>query len=589
MRLTAVSLGPVHNPPNDVFDSFDQEQEQILLGSLSLEADDEPIRRGASRANSVRFDISANQGPNWGHASRNSGDFGPARPGSGYGSHAMTERSSSHKSDGRHSSAGHSVHSMHSASGRTSSLGLDTNFMIGGQADDSPLDVPEPPPGLFVLGSVPSIIRCWLNQDFSHISLLYAVVCTGSQKSLLDYNLVKDLRLVDQLRKNNSGNYMIRLPVYLPEAIITQPSSRSNSPAPHLPTLTATFEVIGVGQRTNPERRKSLRVFIGSDTLRAHSADLLFSQNIMTLYGDDRNKLSVPFVRPEDDNMFKNLCTTNLVPDRNELKATAPAFTPLEQKTKHVATENGELQSASADTSSTSLSQALSSTVATPAQPASDELHASTAVDAGHPQTAQRQGDDQYVVTSTEGRAEHAEGQDASKSRYHHMDSVQHDQHSGSDTGGPADGARKDATIWSSWRRDSIPSNVIDNARDLSAGSNPPRPLRGGRNMKVLKASKPSSAASNRSASSAAHTGSAYEPALSRPSGESRRKSQGGPSDGMGALRWESKRSAVEETKTPKELRTISNVARSSNPIGGASAFAWMNPERSITTHTTAD
>lgn len=57
----------------------------------------------------------------------------------------MTERSLSHKSDGRHSSAGHSVHSLHSVpSGRTSSLGLDTNFVIGGHGDDSPIDIHDP-------------------------------------------------------------------------------------------------------------------------------------------------------------------------------------------------------------------------------------------------------------------------------------------------------------------------------------------------------------------------------------------------------------------------------------------------------------
>ena len=160
----------------EVFDDLDN-QGQNLLGSLHLEADDEPIRRGAaSRANSVRFDESALQGSNWGAQSgRHSGEFGPTRPSSGLGNHALMERSLSHKSDGRHSSAGHSVHSMHSGiSGRASSLGLDTNFIIGGRDEDSPLGIPEPPPGFFILGSVPSIIRCWLNIDFSSSTLLYA-------------------------------------------------------------------------------------------------------------------------------------------------------------------------------------------------------------------------------------------------------------------------------------------------------------------------------------------------------------------------------------------------------------------------------
>ncbi len=259
-----------------MFDDFDEEQGQNLLGSLQLETDEEPVRRGASRANSVRFDVSALQGSNWASAPRVSGDFAPIRPGSGLGSHPMTERSLSHKSDGRHSSTGHSVHSAHSASGRTSSLGLDTNFMIGGQDDDSPLDTPDPPPGLFILGSVPSIIRCWLTNNFSHNALLYAAVCTGSQRSILDFSLVKELGLTGQIQKDVTGRHLIRLPVFLPEAVVTQPSSRSNSPAPQLPTLSADFEIAGLSVRGNSDRKKCIRIFIGSDTLRAHNADVLF-------------------------------------------------------------------------------------------------------------------------------------------------------------------------------------------------------------------------------------------------------------------------------------------------------------------------
>ncbi|EHK96986.1 hypothetical protein M7I_7311 [Glarea lozoyensis 74030] len=54
----------------------------------------------------------------------------------------------------------------------------------------------------------------------------------------------------------------------------------------------------------------------------------------MTLYGDDRNKLSVPFVRPEDETLFKNLCTTHVPVETKELKATAAPFTPTEFKPK---------------------------------------------------------------------------------------------------------------------------------------------------------------------------------------------------------------------------------------------------------------
>ncbi len=118
------------------------------------------------------------------HSGRHSGDFGPIRPSSGMGGHQMMERSLSHKSDGRHSSAGHSVHSMHSGvSGRASSLGLDTNFVIGGHEDDSPIDMPEPPPGLFVMGSAPSIIRCWLTTNYLNRTGYYTLLSAPDPKS----------------------------------------------------------------------------------------------------------------------------------------------------------------------------------------------------------------------------------------------------------------------------------------------------------------------------------------------------------------------------------------------------------------------
>ncbi|KAI5863111.1 TMP-TENI-domain-containing protein [Durotheca rogersii] len=325
--------GPLQMPSNELFDEF-EEQGQSLLGSLHLDAEDEPARRGAaSRANSVRFDESALQSSSWAQNGRHSSDFGPIRPGSGLG---MMERSLSHKSDGRHSSAGHSVHSIHShhsvASGRGSSLGLDTTFAPGGQGEGSPIGVPEPPPSLFVLGSVPSIIRCWLTASFAHDTLLYADVCTGSQKSIIELSLVKDLDLAGEIHRDLDGVHRIRLPVYLTEATISQPSPPRINPAPQMPSVACTFEVVGMDQPDNAEARKTIRVFIGSEVLREHSADILFSQNRMTLYSGEREKLSVPFVRPEDNTVFKNIRTMATFPEKPKLNATARPFVLGEPK-----------------------------------------------------------------------------------------------------------------------------------------------------------------------------------------------------------------------------------------------------------------
>jgi ubiquitin carboxyl-terminal hydrolase 4/11/15 len=207
----------------------------------------------------------------------------------------MSERSYSHKSDGRQSSTGHSVHSM--TSGRANSLtGLGPSALM------------EPPglaPGLFILGSVPAIIRCWLDTNFKHDTLLYAAVCTGSFTSYVDLHLIELLGLQDQMTTSDEGVRKIKISIYLPEAVPVTGSSRSNSPAPQLPSVAVEFTV---RQEHDAEvNQKAIQIFLGSDMLRAHSADLLFSTNQLTLYDDDHCKLQIPFVRPEDERTFKSL------------------------------------------------------------------------------------------------------------------------------------------------------------------------------------------------------------------------------------------------------------------------------------------
>lgn len=259
--------------------------------------EDEP-RRGTSRANSVRFDETANQGY-FGQTSRSSSEY-PLRTGSGLGSHPLTERSLSHRSDGRQSS---SCHSHHSA--RTNSLGLETTSRILSSAG-SPLI---PPPGLFLLGPVPCIIRCWLTTTFSNDSLLYAAVCSGSYTSTLGYPMIRKLGLEDLIMQEDDVQ-CIKLPLYLPEASVHQASPRSSSPAPQVPALTIRFIVRDVDPND-----PSIQIILGSDVLRSHNADVLFSQDKIIMVDDERNKISIPLVRPENDSVFKSLRT---VPDVRE-------------------------------------------------------------------------------------------------------------------------------------------------------------------------------------------------------------------------------------------------------------------------------
>ncbi|KAH7063822.1 hypothetical protein BKA63DRAFT_183397 [Paraphoma chrysanthemicola] len=288
---------PLQQPTAEHFSSFDDHSSN-LIGNLQLDADEEPRRVGAtSRANSVRFDETANHG-HWAHASRSSLDLIP-RTGSGLGGLAMSERSYSHKSDGRQSSAGHSVHSM--TSGRANSL--------TGLGPSSLMEPPGLAPGLFILGSVPAIIRCWLDTNFKHDTLLYAAVCSGSFTSYVDLHLLELLGLQDQIVTSESGVRKVKMSVYLPEAVPINGSSRSNSPAPQLPSVAVDFTVIEDYDATS--NHKAIQIFVGSDVLRSHHADLLFSSNQLTLYDDDRCKLQIPLVRPEDDRTFKTLAISS--------------------------------------------------------------------------------------------------------------------------------------------------------------------------------------------------------------------------------------------------------------------------------------
>ena len=290
-----LAVDTTFNSPPDPFKGFDDGHHHGLSTStVGLEGEDEP-RRGASRANSVRFDESANHGY-YGQANRSSTDL-PVRTGSGMGSHPLTERSLSHRSDGRMSSSGFSHQSA-----RTSSLGLDSRGLSASSLEVSPMT---PPPGLFLLGPVPSIIRCWLTTNFSNESLLYAAVCSGSFVSSLGSTLISKLGLEQSVMRNEDRPY-IKLSLYLTEARLQQSSSRpaSPQPEPQVPSVKIKFLV----RETGPED-ESIQIVIGSDVLRSSNADISFSDDKMSMVDDDGNRVCIRLVRPEKDSTFKYLCT----------------------------------------------------------------------------------------------------------------------------------------------------------------------------------------------------------------------------------------------------------------------------------------
>lgn len=518
--LTSFCTDQGYNPAAEAFKNFDADQSN-LMGSLHLDTDDEP-RRGASRANSVRFDESALHG-HFGAGSRSSTDFLPMRTGSAFGSQAMTERSSSHKSEGRQSST-------HSA--RASSFGFEPRPLSATVPAFVPLG---PPPGLFILGPVPSIIRCWLATHFSNESLLYAAVCTASYKSTLDLGLISRLGYEDQITTDRDGQRIIKLPVYLPEATIQTASSRSSSPAPSLPTLTTSFVVQELQGKV-----EAIQIVLGCDVLRSRNADIHFSLDRLTLFDDDRNKLSVPLVRPENAALYQNLQTTNA--DDNPLKS---SVTKVPEQVSEVPKTNGKAKEPEVEEPfeepdpqmEESKRQQTTSTVLPPA------TFSPSVIGEGRRTAADRATNEPSLSTRASDEL----------------------KDSASLTNGttPDTPTRSDSSnIWGSWRRDSTMGNRVDASGSTANSSTSYQRAGRGRAMKVLRPTRVST--------------SRATPAQ-QPAGFNAAPSRSGRSDEN-----QSPASAIDRTSFLADgnkpvLQSTTNKSRSSNPVGGASAFGWLN------------
>lgn len=532
----------MHHPHADVFDNF-EDQQNNLLGSLHLDTEDEPRRLGsASRANSVRFDESANQG-HWSQNSRTSIDF-IHRTGSGMGGLAMTERSSSHKSDGRQSSAGQSVHS-----GRPNYVPPDVNTGTNDPANAA-MDNPGLVPGLLVLGPVPSIIRCWLTTNFRHDSLLYAAICTGSYASTLHLSLIESLGLEEGIRENEDGNRRIKLPMYLPEAISYQASSRSGSPVPQLPTLTVEFNVMEYDQVADP---RAIQIIIGSDVLRARNADIMLSSNKLILLDDERNKLSIPLVRPEDDRTFKSLLIGSF-PSHERSNGNVKKVDEMHYMSESEGKgENLKLKGMVELSDRAVGIQQTNSDALGEASSRLDSFHRSADnLDKGEETGAKSQRTIFRGPTKQSNKEEPTCGDSASSTPVRESPSV---------------------NLWSNWRRDGEKQNQLDwgNASKNYSSSYQRRDV----GIKVLKTARSTS----RTLSSPHVSTLSPVTGQSRFFDDGRRRSAavGEPTES------ESKRSVSGEAQSnhrdkEKENQIGSNKARPANPVGGASAFAWLNP-----------
>ena len=493
------------------------------MGSLHLDSEEEP-RRGASRANSVRFDESAMHG-HFGHSSRSANDFPPSRTGSAFGSHPLAERSLSHKSDGRQSST-------HSA--RASSIGLESRPLSATVSLFNTSALPSgTSPGLLILGPVPSIIRCWLDTNYSNDSLLYAAICTGSYKSMIHQRLLDKLGLSHHIQKHQDGHYVVRLPVYLAEATIQQPNSRSASPAPQLPTLTTEFLV-----QDTPLEVVSLDIFLGCDVLRVRNADIHFSLDRLTMLDDEQNKVSIPLARPENAVLFQGLRTTSF--------ATSPGDGIFQEFTRR-GVEGYEKVEEAKGLEHTGIARGSSqdeaigkSSPMTPPVPSSATDDGKASING----LATINGKANVDRPTIDGK----DGETATNGTT------------------PDTPSRPEASaIWGSWRRDSNQGNREEPMLASAASASGYQRAGRGRGMKVLK---PARLNTSRMPSSPQPVGFDAMPPRN---GDGNKASSARYENTSPATGSERKSSAV-EVKPP-----LSSKPSSSNPIGGASAFGWLN------------
>ena len=483
----------------------------------------------------MRFDETALQS-HFGHTSRSSSEFYPIRTGSGLGSLPMVERSASHKSDGRQSSTGHSTHST-----RLNSLAFDSRS----PALESQVNI-GPPPGLLLLGPLPCIMRCWLDDTFSNEALLYAAICTGSYTSTISSRLASKYGIIKQASMR--GPNKVTLNVFLPEATIQQASSRPLNLIPQVPSISIDFEVFDLAGNDD-----SLQVIIGSDVLRSKSAELSFSQDRMTIFDDERNRLVVPLVRPENSSMFQKLRTTPVA-------MTVTSSRPQNRNSEGNTVDTQALDREN-DIQMQRTSQASSGAVGErkPAEPTANSLLPSNAAPQPVKGSTEPRESGAYEISNMGDVVTKVGG-----------DSQVREVSNGTDSSTPT--KETQGGMWGSWRRDSNQVPPADSTfSNIASTSNYQRPGRG-KGMKVLK---PARSGTSRSASSVQNPSNLEQTPSRWPEPPPRLS-------GVNAIE-------SPESKTPDSpRRSFSSEARASfssttgksrntNPVGGASAFGWLN------------
>ncbi|KAA8908347.1 hypothetical protein FN846DRAFT_777390 [Sphaerosporella brunnea] len=583
--LSTFSQQPTNTGP-ETLDGYDHQQNLVLSG-LQLDEVDVP-RRGASRANSVRFDDSATTN-HWIHDSPGTSEYFQVgqRPGNSIGGYAMTERSSSHKSDNR-------------SDGRQSlrSFGGDVFLPYEGdtailrpqtQCSDT-LDPCTHRPSMPKLGPSPAVIRCWLDVASSFEPLLYAVICTGSARSAIEMSLVIHLGLQDRITRTSEGD-MLEVPVYLPDAIV-QHHSRITGPS-KLPRLTAEFLVLPVPQ---PKSRaeETIRIFIGSDVLASHMGDLLFSQSKVFLHVEDGRKVFVPFIRPDAEGSFSDIFTAHS-------RHFAP--TPRDRGLDNGSNGGKSVDPAVATTDSRMTQLSVSSprpiygshasvirgvAAMEPEFSTKEHSHVPTATSQQSDSTYHGMGSSRPWTASADSRKPSFGGE--SPNDLSPRPDTSHSPFEGKTEGDAVtrgrsltnpyeesavvvsnsqqgmrvwDGARKTSMTYAAPLKESNAAGTVSAVGSYSRGSS--------RGMKVLRTSKSFSSSTEKVNNQANSSGES-----STPANLARNNTSLKPAANRGHNRTMSGGGAIHPPQNPKEplVRT-----KSSNVVGGATAFHWMTPK----------
>jgi len=398
-----------------------------------------------------------------------------------------------------------------------------------------------------------------MNTNFKHDALLYAAVCTGSYKSYLNLRLIQKLGFEDSIVTDSSGSRTVELPVYFPEAVPHPSSSRSSSPAPHLPTLTVDFQVV---EHASSENDKCIQIFIGSDVLREHSADILFSSNSMTLFDKERTKLSIPLVRPESEEAFQSLFITTT--------ATSAASLKKEDDSKE---ELLYLNGLGQDSSAASVSSIGASPPPSKYRPPGVIAAEMGSLDS----TKDGPADSEPDVGPSSRQPSVAR---PSLSLINTRADAREQTNDSTSQNTPSRSGISPA-VWSSWRRDITTTPVAPapaagpNLDWASAGkSRETAYQRKDTGIKVLKPKTATRTFSTTAASSALGSGSSSTDGRSRFFDEGRRRSELEPKS--------TEAEAKVETSAPASASASGAVGTApktkANPIGGASAFSWLNP-----------